>query len=237
MPRTARFAPGGYVYHAINRGVARLPLFDQDGDYEAFERVPVQAHDRVPIRILGYCLMPNHGHFVLWPAATGELTEFLRWLTHPHTQRWHAHRRTTGTGHLYQGRFKAFPVQEDAHLLTLCARARDWPWSSLAHRLSTGDDPIRGRLSPWPVRMPADWPSRVDRPQTEKELEAVRRSVSRGQPFGDEAWQLRTAKALRLESTFRERGRPRKAAGPDEGANDGEKVRVPFFCPFGNSKR
>ena len=50
--------------------------------------------------------MPNHWHFVLWPARDGELMAFLRWLTHTHTQRWHAHYHTAGTGHLYQGRFK-----------------------------------------------------------------------------------------------------------------------------------
>jgi putative transposase len=169
MPRTARYAPGGYVYHAINRGVARQTLFDKEGDYDAFERVLAEAHDRVPIRLLAYCLMPNHWHFVLWPSRTGQLTEFLRWLTHTHTQRWHAHRHTAGSGHLYQGRFKAFPIQEDHHLLTvlryaernalragLCRQAESWRWSSLAHRLSEGDDPLRQRLSKWPIPIPAD---------------------------------------------------------------------------------
>ena len=119
MPRTARVAPGGTVYHALNRAVARLPLLEKQGDYEAFERVLAEAHEREPIRILAYCLMSNHWHFVLWPKRDGELTEFLRWLTHTHTMRWHAHHGTGGTGHLYQGRFKAFPVQGDDHLFTV----------------------------------------------------------------------------------------------------------------------
>ncbi|MCE9532247.1 MAG: transposase [Planctomycetes bacterium] len=121
-----------------NRGVARLALFEKNGDYEAFERVIVEAMERQPIRLLGYCLMPNHWHFVLWPRRDGELTNFMRWLTHTHTQRWHAHYRTAGSGHLYQGRFKAFPIEDDGHYLTvlryvernalranLCARAED----------------------------------------------------------------------------------------------------------------
>src|SRR5258708_33837254 len=119
MPRSARIAPGGFVYHALNRAVARLPLFEKEADYEAFERVLLEAHQRTPTRILAYCVMPNHWHFVLWPKADGELTRFLRWLTHTHTMRWHAHHHTGGTGHLYQGRFKAFPVQSDEHLLTV----------------------------------------------------------------------------------------------------------------------
>jgi putative transposase len=217
------------VYHAINRGVARCSLFDKPADFDAFERVLVEAHDRVPIRMLGYCLMPNHWHFVLWPQHTGELTEFLRWLTHTHTQRWHAHRHTAGTGHLYQGRFKAFPIQEDHHLLTvlryvernalragLCERAQDWAWCSLAHRLAASDDPLASRLSNWPMPVPGDWTARVNRPQTAKEVEAVRLSVVRGQPFGDPVWQQRTARTLGLESTFRLRGRPRKMPENEE---------------------
>jgi putative transposase len=60
MPRSAHFAPGGLVYHALNRAVARLPLFEKTGDYEAFERVLHEAHQRTPTRILACCLMPNH---------------------------------------------------------------------------------------------------------------------------------------------------------------------------------
>ena len=74
MPRQARVAPGGIVYHALNRAVARLPLFQNEGDYEAFERVLIEALDQHPIRVLGYCMMPNHWHFILWPKAAGELT-------------------------------------------------------------------------------------------------------------------------------------------------------------------
>ena len=117
-PRRARVAPGGIVYHALNRAVARLPLFQTEGDYEAFERVLMEALDKHPIRVLGYCMMPNHWHFILWPKAAGELTAFLRWLTHTHTMRWHSHYHMSGSGHLYQGRFRAFPIQGDDHYFT-----------------------------------------------------------------------------------------------------------------------
>src|ERR1700724_1204920 len=102
MPRRARNAPGGLVYHALNRAVARLPLFQKDEDYRAFERVLTEALQENPIRLLGFCLMPNHWHMVLWPEKDGELTAFLRWLTNTHSMRWHAHYHTGGTGHIYQ---------------------------------------------------------------------------------------------------------------------------------------
>ena len=169
MPRVARVAPGGLIYHALNRGVARLTLFEKPADYDAFERVLDEAHRRTPTRILGFCLMPNHWHFVLWPREDGELTEFLRWLTHTHTMRWHAHHHTGGTGHLYQGRFKAFPVQTGEHLYSLLRyvdrnalraelveRAADWRWGSL-WRQQSGSAEQRALLADWPLPRPQDW--------------------------------------------------------------------------------
>src|SRR5437016_14658586 len=118
MPRQARYAPGGIVYHVLNRSVARLPLFRKPADFLAFEKVLIEAHRRVAIPILSYCIMNNHWHFAVWPEDDAQLTEFFRWLTHTHTMRWHAHHKTSGTGHLYQGRFKSFPTENDGHLLT-----------------------------------------------------------------------------------------------------------------------
>jgi putative transposase len=60
MPRHPRIAPGGYVYHAINRGAARRTLFKKAADYAAFERVLDEAMQQHPIRLLGYCLIANH---------------------------------------------------------------------------------------------------------------------------------------------------------------------------------
>jgi putative transposase len=119
MPRRPRHAPGGIIDHALNWAVARLPLFQKHGDFEAFERILALALEKQRTRLLSY---PNHWHMVLWPSAEGELTAFLRWLTHTHTMRWHAHYHTSGTGHVYQGRFKAFPVEADDHLYTVLRR-------------------------------------------------------------------------------------------------------------------
>jgi putative transposase len=228
MPRAARNAPGGYVYHVLNRAVARLPLFEKDGDFQAFERVLKLALVEHPTRLLGYCLMPNHWHLVLWPEKEGELTAFVRWLTHTHSMRWHAHYHTGGTGHIYQGRFKSFPVEEDDHWYTvlryvernalranLVARAEDWRWGSLWYMVRAGGKaPLL--LQEGPLPLPADWPSLVNETQTEGELEALRRALARGSPFGSPTWSKRTAEVLGLQKTLRPRGRPPKqvAAAP-----------------------
>jgi putative transposase len=216
------------VYHALNRAVARLPLFQKEGDYAAFLEVMHEAMDRHPIRILSFCLMPNHWHMVLWPRADGELTAFLRWLTHTHTMRWHAHYHSSGTGHLYQGRFKAFPVETDDYFYTvlryvernalranLADRAERWRWGSLWARVS-GDAKTKSLLDRWPMPMPRDWTKLVNRPQTEAEETALRRAVNRGTPFGSDAWQERIARRLGLEYTLRPRGRPKKPQASEQ---------------------
>jgi putative transposase len=100
MGRPLRNAEGGLIYHALNRANARLTIFDSGDDYAAFEKVLAQAVTRHDMRLLAYCLMPNHFHVLLWPREDGDLSRFMRWLTLTHTQRWHAHHRTAGTGHL-----------------------------------------------------------------------------------------------------------------------------------------
>jgi putative transposase len=210
------------VFHCLNRAVARLPLFEKDRDYEAFESVLAEAHERTPLRILDYTVMPNHWHFVVWPQTDDEVTQFFQWLTGTHTMRWHAHRRTGGTGHVYQGRFKSFPVQSDEHLFTvlryiernpvranLVRRAEDWLWGSAWLR-SHGTIAAQKILSAWPRRRPTGWLAHVNRDQSPEELVALRRSVNRGAPFGDPQWVQESASRLDLDFTLRPRGRPPK---------------------------
>ena len=222
MPRRLRVSTGGLAYHVLNRAVGRGRIFDDDADYLAFLRVITRTHERLPMRIISYCLMPNHWHLVLWPRKDGELSEFLRLLTVTHTQRWHAHHHSAGTGPLYQGRFKSFPIQKDEHLLTVCryvernavrakfvTSARRWQWCALAARAGAKPPNWLLAMKDWPVDAPRDWVQWVDRAETAAELEAMRQSVKRGKPYGDPRWQDRTARALGLESTLRPRGRQR----------------------------
>jgi putative transposase len=210
------------IYHVLNRAVGRMKMFRKDADYDAFARVIAQAHALHPIRILSYCVMPSHWHFVVRPERDGELSAFFRWLAHTHAMRWRVSHGTVGYGHLYQGRFKSFAVQRDGHFLTLCRyvernalvaglvrRAQDWRHGSLWSRDRAGD-PLGALLSPWPVERPADWIDRVNRPLTPKEMERVRASVDRGRPLGDDDWTRQTVTRLGLGHTVRNEGRPRK---------------------------
>jgi putative transposase len=132
------------VYHGLNRANFRSPLFKKPGHYEDFLGLVEESLSFVPMRILAYCLMPNHWHLVLYPRADGDLSKFMQRITLTHTQRYHAQARTVGYGHLYQGRYKSLPVEQDNHFLALVRyvernaqraalvkKAEDWPWSSL----------------------------------------------------------------------------------------------------------
>ena len=98
MPIRRWTGSAGVVFHVLNRGVRRLRLFDEIGDYEAFVRVFQQAQTRVPIRCLSYCLMPNHFHLVLWPREDSDIFSFMSWLTLTHSKRWHRWRGTNYFG-------------------------------------------------------------------------------------------------------------------------------------------
>ena len=205
MPRIARATVGGICYHVINRGNRRAEVFHNHRDYQAFVKLMERACNRLPMRIVSYCLMPNHFHLVSWPHEDGDLSRWMQWLLTSHVRRYH---RINGTdGRVWQGRFKDFPIQQDDHLLrvvryvernalraNLVNRAEQWRWSSLASR---------GKLD-WlaasPTPLPKDWLDFVNRPETVPELEALRSSVNRGKPFGGLVWQHDIAKRLGLSS-------------------------------------
>lgn len=223
MPRPKRADEAGGIYHALNRGNARSDIFRKEEDYAAFERILAQGLERYSCRILSYQLMPNHWHFVLQPTKDGGMSDFLRWVSLTHTMRYHAHYHTAGEGHVYQGRFKSFPVEDDDHFFVVCRyvernalraelveRAEDWRWGSL-WRWVQKSEPQPVLLSPWPMARLPNWVQRVNEPLSQKELAAVRRSIVRGSPYGSDNWIESISRRLGLESTLRPRGRPRKA--------------------------
>ena len=162
--------------------------------------------------------MTNHFHLVLHPFEDGDLSRWMQWLMTSHVRRYHRHYKSSG--HVWQGRFKAFPIQQDNHLLTvvryvernpvrarICRKAQNYSWSSIAKSIPMDDPP---KLNSKLIKRDAAWIRRVNTPLTDGELAVARKSVNRGTPFGGERWRKTIAKKLGLESTIRPRGRPRK---------------------------
>jgi putative transposase len=200
-------------------------MFRKDEDFAAFERILAEGVQRFKIRLTGYCLMSNHWHLLLWPRGDDEVSGFMHWLTVTHTQRWHAAHRTAGMGHLYQGRFKSFPVQSGNHYLTvlryleqnpsragIVKRSVDWPWSSLAVRRGVFKESLR--IVNGPVPLSKNWLKRVDLLPNEQDLKKLENCMRRGCPYGHDDWILKTVGQLELDLTLRPRGRPKKEKYP-----------------------
>ena len=194
------------------------------GDYEAFERVLAEGMERYPVALYTYCLMPNHWHLVVRPRTGEALGRWLGWVGVTHVRRYHEHYHSRGGGHLYQGRFKSFPVAEDDYFLALCRyveanalraklveRAEDWRWSGLWRRRQKQVEPELP-LTAWPVAPPRNWLAQVNREVPEDQLDGVRTCVQRGRPFGSETWVRQTAARLGLAFTLRGPGRPKRTA-------------------------
>lgn len=222
MPRLARTDIGDYVYHVLNRANARVRIFHTDKDYAQFEVILTEAVEKYTMRLLAYCIMPNHWHLVLYPRESGDMGQFMGWLTNTHTRRWHAAKKTIGHGHLYQGRYKSFLCQTDGHFLTLARyvernakkanlvqRVEQWKWSS-AWRREYGTLEQRKMLAEWPVEIPKNYFRLLNDPQTENEEQALERATEKGTPFGNSTWIEKIVKKFGLEQTLHHVGRPKK---------------------------
>lgn len=221
MARITRTDIGNQIYHVINRANGRLPIFETDTDYRLFETVLEEGRERFDMRVLAYCLMPNHWHLILYPKQDGDLSRFMSWITNTHTRRWHTASDTIGEGHLYQGRYKSFLCQADTHFLTLVRyvelnakkanlvkKAEEWRWGS-AWRRGCGSPSQKQLLSSWPVSVPANYHAWLNTPQSALEEEAIERSETKNIPFGTDKWRDVIIRRYGLEQTLRTVGRPK----------------------------
>ena len=206
-------------YHVINRGNQKARVFHSDHDYAAFLAAMTEAQDRVTLPILAVCLMPNHFHLVVRPIDDADLAKWMSWLMTTYVRR--HHQTYGGTGRLWQGRYKAFLIQQDHHLLAvlryvernalsarLVARAECWHWGSLHWRELTRP-PFS--IAPLPISLPSYWREFVNQPMTAAELEEIRTCVNRQRPFGAKEWAEASAQELGIECSIAPRGRPRKS--------------------------
>jgi REP-associated tyrosine transposase len=206
----------GIVHHVLNRACRRATLFTDAEEYDDFVAVLTEARRRFEMRILSFVVMPNHWHLILWPSGDAQISRFMHWLTLTHTQRCHWRHRTIGTGPLYQGRYKAFPIQSNGHFYTvaryvernpvrarLIGRAEEWPWSSASHRSNNCDPAL---LDEWPVPIPLNWLAHLNEPQNQIDLSKLREALAKGRPFGDPQWIDQMVATFDLQHTVRPQG-------------------------------
>ncbi|MBV8782452.1 MAG: transposase [Phycisphaerae bacterium] len=222
MPRPLRIAPAGVCFHVLNRGNNRKPLFRKEADYAAFLAILAHAVERFEVDLFCWCLMPNHWHLVLRPRTDVALSRFMAWLSITHVRRHHGH-YPSFSGHLYQGRFKSFPVEADEYFLAVCRYveanplratlampAEGWPWSSLWESHNHCEPGTRPKLSEWPVDRPRDWAGVVNEAMDDGQRQHIQSCLRRDCPFGSKRWAGRIAGRLKLTQTLKPIGRPRK---------------------------
>ncbi|MEO7157596.1 MAG: transposase [Vicinamibacterales bacterium] len=188
MPRRLRLLPAASVAHVVNRGNDRRRLFDRAQEFDDFLRLVSWAKAQCPVRIVAYCIMSNHWHFVFWPELDGDVSAFLHRLTTTHAISWRKRTGTLGHGHVYQDRFKASTiftehyyfnavryVEQNPFRAGIVNASSEWRWSSLAERLGTR----HGILDDGPTSLPIDWPALVDETISEEVLEEIRKSLRR----------------------------------------------------------
>jgi putative transposase len=229
MGRQPRLVADGLVYHALNRGNNRARVFFHDADFQQFLDALAQTKQRYPFRLYAYCLMENHLHLVLEPAAGQNISRIVQSLTVAHT--WHYHKASATSGHVWQGRFKSPVVSTDEHLLTVMRYVESnplragmvsdlscYPWSSygvhgLGRPLPVVDEaPLWASLGKTEEARQRYWHRWLHTPLTAAELAAVRHSVTSGRPYGSASWVEQMAACLGLDLAPRRRGRPRKTA-------------------------
>lgn len=221
MPRRPRHKLRGVVFHVMNRAVRGTRLFRTQRDFDAFAAVVAAGLKRAnsKVRIISFQVLDNHWHLVNICDRIADLAAFMHWVEGTHANRWAGAHKARGRGYVYQGRYKAVPVQTSTSLIRVCRyvernalrknlvrAAEDWSWGSL-HARCNNRYPFP--LSEWPIPRPENWIELVNTPQTAAELRDLRRCVRHDQPIGDPDWCQHVATLLGL--TLRPIGRPKKS--------------------------
>ena len=221
MARQARVAVGDVVYHVINRSNGRVKIFSTEKEYSHFESLLLEGVKLTGMRVLAYVIMPNHWHLVLYPTKDRDMSKFMRWLTTTHVRQRRVRTKSIGHGHLYQGTYKSFPIQEDKHLhdvvryveqnplrASLVKKAEQWKWSSLLRRLRHNEED-RELLATLPTTLPKNYLSSVNTVLSRKQIDPIRHSISKGAPYGGQVWVEKMVKTYSMDGTQRGPGRPR----------------------------
>jgi putative transposase len=174
MPRPPRLHPDGVPQHIVNRGNRKTRIFWQPADYLGFIGAMAAAAEGTVVRLVAFCLLPNHWHLVLWPYKGAEISTYMQLLMNAHLRDLLPRNNLVGLGHVYQGRYRRHLIHNERHFLNvcryvesnarranLCERAEQWEWSSLS---ISGPAPGINLLSDWPISRPADWLDQVNSP-------------------------------------------------------------------------
>src|SRR6185312_4333711 len=196
MARLARVVAPGLPHHVTQRGNRRQQVFFGEEDYRLYRALLAEGCRAAGVAIWAWCLMPNHVHLILVPAAPDGLRAALGEAHRRYTR--HVNEREGWRGFLWQGRFASFPMDErylpaaaryielNPVRAGLARRARDWRWSSARAHLDRRDD---GLVAAQPLLdLVSDWRGFLKSGLREEEREAIRAAERTGRPLGAAAF-------------------------------------------------
>lgn len=193
MARIARIVAADLPHHITQRGNRRQKTFFQDEDYRLYRSLMAEWCEKHSVGVWAYCLMPNHVHIVAVPSSEESLRRAIGEAHRRYTR--HVNFREGWRGHLWQGRFHSFPMDERYWLTVaryvelnpvranLVAQPEDYPWSSAAAHLS-GIDDVLVKVAPL-LEMVDTWANILKAAVEEKTVKEIRRHERTGRPLGD----------------------------------------------------
>jgi putative transposase len=237
MARLPRLALAGLPHHVLQRGHNRQPVFVDDQDRRAYLAALREAAAGLRVAVHGYVLLDDQVQLLLTPQGPDDLGALMQAIGRRYVAGFNRRHERAGT--LWDGRFRASVVEPAAALLQalcfleqspvrqgLCASAGDWPWSSAPHHLGRSRDrllsehPRFWQLGNTPFEREACWQRWLDEPMAAVVLQQHEQALQHSWPIGAGAFLAGIAARVDRPVTPRPRGRPRKAAAPQDGASD-----------------
>lgn len=229
MPRMARAVVPGAAHHVTQRGVNRQNVFASEMDREVYLRLAAASFDTHAVRVLGYCLMSNHVHWIVVPPMALALARAFGALHGRYAQHWNA--VSVRSGHLWQNRFFSCALDE-AHTWAavryaernpvragMVSNVEDWPWSSARTRLTGAVGLVHLDVETWRERFSNEqWRGLLTAEDLSGAEEALRTNTYTGRPIGDDAFVQRAERELGRKLQASKGGRPRtNGADPEQG--------------------
>jgi len=231
MARLTRLALPGEPHHIIQRGLNGQAIVTDDVDRERFLAEVRESAALYKLAVHAYVLMDNHLHLLATPETVQSLSRAMQSLGRRYVAAFNQRHGRTGT--LWDGRFRAAPLEADAHLLTCmrfielnpgrtggwAADPGDYRWSSAAHHLGRRRDPlVLDHALYWgigntPFEREAAWKAWLADGCGPAEARRHTDSALRGWPLGGVAWTAELAKSTDRPLVPRRRGRPSRQAG------------------------
>jgi putative transposase len=218
MARIARVVAEHYPHHITQRGNRRQDTFFCDDDYRYYIQLMSEWCGKCGVEIWAYCLMPNHVHLVAVPESEDGLRRAIGEAHRRYTR--HINFREQWRGHLWQGRFASFLMDEQYLLAAtryielnpvragLSSIPEEYPWSSAgAHIKGKNDDLVQ--VKPL-LRIVGDWRRFLSGDVSTEEYELLQRHERTGRPLGSKNFIERLENKLSRILTPQKGGRPKK---------------------------